>query len=235
MNSLTCIASLICTVPRSAFTASQTNTSRGLIVVVAVNGWVQWVPQYDVNKCPFQTDSPDTFAYRFVSATLRAFYCSVSDNVPAAHSVSREGTTNIHTNTHTHTHKYTLVNARCSSVKSSLQCRPSLLSLYALITLDSHPGSPSSGTSTTTLPILRVLSWPLITRTETQITRSPMRSLNICRICANTPTFWPTFYASTRPALWVRALEALVLASMLAISIASKYGQQQSQENQAPK
>lgn len=147
MNSLTCIASLICIVPRSAFTASQTNTSRGLIVVVAVNGWVQWVPQYDVNKCPFQTDSPDTFAYRFVSATLRAFYCSVSDNVPAAHSVSREGTTNIHTNTHTHTHKYTLVNARCSFVKSSLQFRPSLLSLYALITLDSHPGSPSCSTS----------------------------------------------------------------------------------------
>lgn len=195
-----------------------------------VNGWVQWVPQYDVNNCPFQTDSPDTFAYRFVSGAFRAFYCSVSDNVPATHSVSREGTTN----THTHSHIYICVNARCSFVKSSLQFRPSLLSLYALITLDSHPESPSCSTSLLPSPSCGY-SWPLITRTETQITRSPMPSLNICRICANTPTFWPTFYASTRPALWVRALEALVLASMLAISIASKYGQQLSQENQAPK
>lgn len=162
MNSLTCIASVISIVPRSAFTASQTNTSRAIaiaiVVVVAVNGWVQWVPQHDVNKCPFQTDSPDTFAYRFVSGALRAFYCSVSNNVPATHSVSREGTTNTHTDTCT----YVYLNASCSFVKSSLQFRQSLLSLFALITLDTHPGSPSCSTCTshrftTNLPILQVL------------------------------------------------------------------------------
>lgn len=93
-----------------------------------VNGWVQWVPQYDVNKCPFQTDSPDTFAYRFVSGALKAFYCSVSDNVPATHSVSREGTTNTRTHTHTYTYVWmrvaVLLNPHCNFARLCFPSTP---------------------------------------------------------------------------------------------------------------